>query len=88
MNSARPSIDVTMKSIKHSLNLSIMGIILTGMGHDGSNGLQYLKSIGGITIAQNPITAPLKTMPETAIATGKVDIICTPDEIKQQIIGF
>lgn len=48
----------------------------------GSDGLQYLKSIGGITIAQDPSTAPLKTMPENAIATGKVDSICTPDEIK------
>jgi two-component system, chemotaxis family, protein-glutamate methylesterase/glutaminase len=88
VNSARPSIDVTMRSVKKAINLIVMGIVLTGMGKDGSDGLQYLKSIGGMTIAQDPSTAPLKTMPENAIITGKVDSICTPDEIKQRIINF
>jgi two-component system, chemotaxis family, protein-glutamate methylesterase/glutaminase len=88
VNSAKPSIDVTMQSVKDARGLSIMGIVLTGMGKDGSEGLKYLKSIGGITIVQDPSLAPIKTMPENAIATGSVDSICSPEEIKEKIIQF
>ena len=88
VNSVRPSIDVTMKSLKKDKNISILGIILTGMGRDGTEGMQYLKSIGGITIAQDPSTASIRTMPINAISTGIVDTICTPDGIKQAILNF
>lgn len=88
VNSARPSIDVMMKSMVPEKNFSLMGIILTGMGKDGVEGLQYVKSLGGVAIAQDPGTAPIRTMPLNAIRTGIIDAIHAPDEIRQDILHF
>jgi two-component system chemotaxis response regulator CheB len=88
VNSVRPSVDVTMQSIRREPGISIMGIILTGMGRDGTEGLAYLKSIGGTTIVQDPVTAPIRTMPQNAIDSGGIDAICTPEMIQEVILKF
>ena len=47
-----PSVDITMMSLKRMPGVQVFGIILTGMGRDGAEGIQYLKQLDGITIAQ------------------------------------
>lgn len=54
VDTVRPSIDVTMKSVKFKSRAEdqIIGVVLTGMGNDGVEGIRHIKRIGGITIAQ------------------------------------
>jgi len=64
------------------------GIILTGMGIDGAEGLSHMKDIGGTTIAQDPKTCTIRSMPEAAIKTEKVDFILKPEEIRTKMTDF
>jgi len=88
VNRFRPSIDVTMMSCKNDEMVHFMGIILTGMAADGSKGIEYLKSIGAITVVQDPKTAVIASMPLAAMKTGCVDVITTPDGIRNIIRNF
>lgn len=81
-----PSIDVAMKSLKWEFGIRHIGIILTGLGLDGAEGITHLKQIGGITIAQSEETCSIYGMPKEAIATGNVDLILTPDEIREWLV--
>lgn len=76
VNSVCPSIDVTMKTVQRLYNGSrLAGVILTGMGRDGADGLVHIKQMGGITIAQDQQTSVIYGMPKAAAETGKVDFI-------------
>lgn len=77
-----PSIDVTMLSVEKSISGKILGIILTGMGNDGAEGIKHIKSIGGTTIAQDKETSTIFGMPNEAIKTGMVDFVLPPEQIK------
>ena len=85
-----PSIDVALKSLKWEFGIRHIGIILSGLGPDGAEGISYLKKIGGVTIAQSEETCAIYGMPKEAIDTGNVDLILTPDEIREwltELIG-
>jgi two-component system chemotaxis response regulator CheB len=86
VNFVCPSIDVTMKSVQKESGNSIIGVILTGMGKDGAEGIRHLKKIGGITIAQDEETSIIYGMPREAVATGIIDYILTPPKIKEKFI--
>lgn len=86
VNFARPSIDVTLESIKIEIGMKLVGIILTGMGNDGAKGIKYMKSLGGLTIVQDKETSAIHGMPKAAIDTGAVDLILTPEQIKEKLI--
>lgn len=86
VNYVRPAIDCLLKSCVRSVSVPITGIILTGMGKDGAEGVRYLKSIGGTIIVQDPDTAPIGSMPRSAIETGVADHILTPAEIRGYLI--
>jgi two-component system, chemotaxis family, CheB/CheR fusion protein len=62
-----------------------IGVVLSGTGSDGTLGLTAIKAEGGITIAQDPITAQHDGMPRSAIAAGCVDFVRTPDGIAQEL---
>jgi two-component system chemotaxis response regulator CheB len=62
-----------------------IGIILTGMGNDGSKGVQTVKNVGGHIIAQDEATAVIFGMPQEAIKTGAVDQILPIDAIYNAI---
>lgn len=88
VNFVRPSIDVTLFSLNSDYKHAVLGIILTGMGCDGAEGLAHIKDIGGITVAQDPHTCTIRSMPEAAIKTEKVDYILKPEKIKEIIKKF
>ena len=81
-----PSIDVTMKSLRKEKGCTVMGIILTGMGIDGVDGITHIKSIGGMTIAQDEATSIIYGMPKRAYETGHVDFVLTPMEIREKLL--
>jgi chemotaxis response regulator CheB len=61
-------------------------VIVSGYDGDGAAAMQGIKDVGGITIAQKPETAVQPDMPESAIASGNIDFILSPEEIAKEII--
>ncbi len=77
----RPSIDVTMQSVAQIYGVRTTGVVLTGMGDDGSSGLVAIQARGGKTFAQNAETCVVNGMPQRAIEKGAVNRIGSPPEI-------
>lgn len=67
-----PCIDLLMKSACKIFADRAIGVVLTGMGSDGTEGIRMIARTGGLTIAQNPETAILSSMPRAAIESGDV----------------
>jgi two-component system chemotaxis response regulator CheB len=86
INYVCPSIDVTMKSLTNSIGIQIVGVILTGMGKDGAEGIKHIHEIGGKTIAQDEETCIIYGMPREAIHTGTIDWVLNPSEIQKKFI--
>ena len=76
-----PSADITLQSAARTFKNTAIGIQLSGMGKDGAVGIQMLHHVGALTLAQQPQTATIASMPEAAIRTGAVAHILTPAEI-------
>lgn len=72
---ARPSIDVLFESVAEACGKDAVGVLLTGAGQDGAQGLAAIKRCGGLTVVQAPETAERSDMPNAALATGMVDEI-------------
>jgi two-component system chemotaxis response regulator CheB len=70
---SRPSIDVLFESAAFICREKTIGVLLTGANHDGSNGMLEIRKHGGLTIAQDPVTAECGIMPGGAISMGVVD---------------
>ena len=81
----RPSIDLLFESIADEFKDRGIGIILSGAGHDGSDGLRLLKAAGGSTLVQDPREASFSSMPEHGIDTGCVDYIVPVREIAARL---
>ncbi len=75
INGYRPCADVTLETAAAFAGPMCVGVILTGMGADGSKGVQSVKSNGGHVIAQDEATSVIFGMPAEAIKTGAVDQI-------------
>jgi two-component system chemotaxis response regulator CheB len=81
VNGVRPSIDVLMKSVAELGGADVVGVLLTGMGHDGAEGLSQIKAAGGWTIAQDRDSSTIFGMPRAAIRLGVVDKVAPVTEI-------
>ena len=77
----RPSVNVLFTSVAHVAGEKAIGIILTGMGDDGADGLLQMKRAGARTIAQDEKTSIVFGMPGKAIARGAVDQVLALDKI-------
>ncbi len=84
----RLPIDYFFTSLGQDQRDKSVGIILSGFGSDGSNGLKVIKANGGICIAQDPSTAGSESMPNSAINTGLVDMVLTPEEMSEKLISY
>ena len=78
-----PSIDVSMGSAAHVYGGHAHGVVLTGMGKDGTRGLQAIRVKGGTTFAQAAATCVSASMPKSAVRRGVVDHIAPPAELAQ-----
>lgn len=70
INGHRPSVDVLFHSVAQEFGLTAVGILMTGMGEDGAEGLGAIKAAGGMTIAQSEESCVVSGMPRTAILKG------------------
>jgi two-component system chemotaxis response regulator CheB len=73
VNGHRPSADVLFHSVAQQFGLTAVGLLMTGMGEDGAEGLGALKAAGGVTIAQSEDTCVVSGMPRAAISKGYTD---------------
>jgi two-component system, chemotaxis family, protein-glutamate methylesterase/glutaminase len=78
-------ITVFMHSLTENWDGKLIAVIVSGYDGDGAAALCGIKEVGGITIAQKPETASQPDMPESAIASGCVDFILSPEDIAQEI---
>jgi len=81
-----PSADVMMTSAAEHFGSASIGVVLTGMGNDGTRGVVEIKEKGGYTIAESETTAVVFGMPHEAIKTGKVDRVLPLHEIPKEIV--
>lgn len=66
----------------------IIGVILSGMLHDGTEGIRPVKRSGGRILAQDPATARAASMPSSAIATGCVDFVLPPHRLAAALVAL
>jgi two-component system, chemotaxis family, protein-glutamate methylesterase/glutaminase len=83
----RPSIDVLFRSVAQSAGSNAIGVILTGMGNDGADGMLELKKAGAFTIAQDESSCVVFGMPKEAIERGAVDKIASLPRIAHEIMN-
>jgi len=79
-------ITVFMRSLTEHWDGRLIAVIVSGLDGDGAAALGGIKKVGGVTIAQKPDTAGQPDMPESAIASGYIDFILSPENIAQEII--
>lgn len=82
----RPSIDVTMASAAENFPAPVIGVILTGMGADGSAGAAAIRRAGGRAIVQDPETAVLDSMPRSVMRAALADEILAPEGIVKRLV--
>lgn len=82
------AIDTFLQTLARDKKNRAIAIILSGTGTDGSKGVQAIKEEGGMVIVQDPATARFDGMPQSAIATGKADIILPPQQMPEEIYSY
>ena len=65
-----------------------VGVILSGTGSDGTLGVSEIKAVGGVTFAQDERTAQHAGMPQSAVASGSVDLVLPPEEIAARLVAL
>ena len=86
VNGHRPSVNVTFKSAAKVAGVNTIGVLLTGMGSDGAEGLLEIKNSGGYTIVESEETAAVFGMPKAAIQLGAHCEILALSEIPKRLV--
>ncbi|MDR1486860.1 MAG: chemotaxis response regulator protein-glutamate methylesterase [Deltaproteobacteria bacterium] len=84
----RPAVDVLFKSVAKYAGANSIGVILTGMGSDGAEGIKIMKPAGAKTIAQDEASSVVFGMPKEAIKTGCVDKVVSLRNMPQSILDM
>lgn len=84
----RPSVDVLFRSAAQYAGKNAVGVIMTGMGDDGSRGLLEMREAGAHTIAQDEESCVVFGMPKEAIKRGAVDKVMSLDAIPAEVLRF
>jgi two-component system, chemotaxis family, protein-glutamate methylesterase/glutaminase len=88
VNRHRPSVNVLFRSVARFAGRNAMGLIMTGMGDDGAQGLLEMKRSGAKTLAQNEATCAVYGMPKEAVRLAAVDNVLPLHELGRQIATF
>jgi len=84
----RLPIDFFLRSLAQDQQEHSVGVILSGMGSDGTLGLRAIKEKGGLVLVQEPATAKFDGMPRSAIDAGLADIVAPVDELPRRILAY
>ena len=84
----RQPIDFFFKSLADDRQHNSIGVILSGMGSDGTLGLRAIRQAGGASFAQTPASAQFDSMPRSAIDADVVDAVAPADELPAKVIAF
>jgi chemotaxis methyl-accepting protein methylase len=84
----RLPIDLFLRSVAQDQQQRSIGVILSGMGSDGTLGLRAIKEMAGVALVQDPATAKFDSMPRSAIEAGLADIVAPAEELPEKILGF
>lgn len=87
VNSCRPSVDVLFSSVAESFGEYAVGVLLTGMGKDGAEGLLAMKKRGAFTIIQDENTSVIFGMPKAALDLGAQDQVVSLPRMPEAIVG-
>src|SRR6266704_4927363 len=87
VNGHRPSADVLFHSVAQEFGLTAVGVLMTGMGDDGAEGLGAIKSAGGMTIAQSEDSCVVSGMPRAAILKGYANKIIPLDGLGAYLVS-
>lgn len=85
VNCCRPSIDVLFNSLAAERGARVVGVLLTGMGKDGAQGMRRIKEMGGVTLAQDEQSCAVFGMPKAAISLAAVDEVLPLSKIPAAI---
>jgi two-component system chemotaxis response regulator CheB len=88
VNRHKPSVDVLFRSVAKFAGSNALGVILTGMGNDGANGLKEMNNVGAVTIAQDKESCVVFGMPKEAIALGAADKVLSLQLIPNEIMRY
>jgi two-component system chemotaxis response regulator CheB len=82
----RPSVDVLFKSVVRSAGANAVGVLMTGMGKDGAQGLLAMKESGATTIAQDEASSVVYGMPREAVELGAADHVVPLNRIPHKML--
>ncbi len=83
----RPSVSVMFRSVSSAYGNAAVGVLLTGMGHDGGDGMQVLAEGGALTICQNEATCVIYGMPRDAVERGAARVVLPLDDIASALVA-
>lgn len=81
------AIDTFLRSLADDQGSKAIAVILSGTGTDGTKGIAAIQNAGGMVLVQDPISAKFDGMPNSAIASGYVDYILTPEMMPEEIFN-
>ena len=84
----RPSVAYLFRTVAQVLGARAVGVLLTGMGRDGAEGLKMLKDMGALTIAQDEASSIVHGMPGEAIKLGAATYVLPPESIAAMLAGL
>jgi two-component system chemotaxis response regulator CheB len=88
VNGHRPSADVLFRSVAQAFAMTSVGVLMTGMGEDGAEGLGAIKAAGGMTVAQSEDSCVVSGMPRAAILKGHANKIVPLDAMSAFLVGY
>jgi len=84
----RLPIDFFFRSLAQDQQDRAIGVILSGMGTDGTHGMNSIKENAGVVLVQDPLSAKFDSMPRSVIDAGLADIIAPVEELPQKILAY
>jgi len=84
----RLPIDSFFRSLAEDVQDLAVGVILSGMGSDGTLGIRVIKEKAGVVLVQDPATAKFNGMPRSAIDAGLADIVASAEELPSKIVAY
>jgi len=88
VNGHRPSADVLFRSVAQAFAITSVGVLMTGMGEDGAEGLGAIKAAGGMTVAQSEDSCVVSGMPRAAIVKGYANKIVPLDAMSAFLVSY